>query len=117
MEPSQQTGFQQPGFWITMAGFRIPLGGFRVLKPWISGFHKPKLPGFRIPDYLTWGETCMHDLSENYSNIFLLMVEQFTVVIRNYYHSCSLKGPNLLSNIRLRLLHFLHDIDFTRAKQ
>jgi len=25
---------------------------------WIpdSGFHRPKLPGFRIPDYLTWGE-------------------------------------------------------------
>ena len=21
-----------------------------------SGFHRPKLPGFRIPDYLTWGE-------------------------------------------------------------
>ena len=20
------------------------------------GFHRPKLPGFRIPDYLTWGE-------------------------------------------------------------
>ena len=23
-QPSQQTGFQQPGFWITMVGFRIP---------------------------------------------------------------------------------------------
>ena len=22
-----------------------------------SGFHRPKLPGFRIPDYLTWGES------------------------------------------------------------
>ena len=21
-----------------------------------SGFHRPKLPGFRIPDYLTWGD-------------------------------------------------------------
>ena len=21
-----------------------------------SGFHRPKLPGFRIPDYLSWGE-------------------------------------------------------------
>ena len=28
LEPSQQTGFQQPGFWITTVGFRIP-------KPWI----------------------------------------------------------------------------------
>ena len=24
-----------------------------------SGFHRPKLPGFRIPDYLTWGEICL----------------------------------------------------------
>ena len=35
LEPSQQTGFQQPGFWITMVGFRIPLAGFRIPKPWI----------------------------------------------------------------------------------
>ena len=27
---------QQPGFWITiMVGFRIPLAGFRIPKPWI----------------------------------------------------------------------------------
>ena len=30
-----QTGFQQPGFWITMVGFRIPLAGFQIPKPWI----------------------------------------------------------------------------------
>ena len=24
-----------------------------------SGFHRPKLPGFRIPDYLTWGDLCV----------------------------------------------------------
>ena len=24
LEPSQQSGFQKPGFWITMLGFRIP---------------------------------------------------------------------------------------------
>ena len=30
-----QTGFQQPGFWITMVGFRIPLATFRIPKPWI----------------------------------------------------------------------------------
>ena len=35
LEPSQQSGFQQPGFWITMLGFRIPLAGFRIPKPWI----------------------------------------------------------------------------------
>ena len=35
LEPSQQAGFQQPGFWITMLGFRIPLAGFRIPKPWI----------------------------------------------------------------------------------
>ena len=27
---------QQPGFWITiMVGFRIPLAGFQIPKPWI----------------------------------------------------------------------------------
>ena len=30
-----QTGFQQPGFWITMVGFRIPLARFWIPKPWI----------------------------------------------------------------------------------
>ena len=38
MEPSQHrdTGFQQTGFWITiMVGFRIPLAGYRIPKPWI----------------------------------------------------------------------------------
>ena len=44
LEPSQQTGFQQPGFWITMVGFRIPLAGFRIPKR-----------GFRIPQSkITW---------------------------------------------------------------
>ena len=34
LEPSQQTGFQQPsGFWITMVGFWIPLAGFRIPEP------------------------------------------------------------------------------------
>ena len=61
-------------------GFRIPLCGFRIpclwipdsitnnldsgLQSWLdsgsdyldSGFHTPKLPGFRILDYLTWGD-------------------------------------------------------------
>ena len=36
LEPSEQTGFQQPsGFWITMVGFWIPLAGFRIPEPWI----------------------------------------------------------------------------------
>ena len=34
-----------------MVGFQIPDS-----KAVDSGFHRPKLPGFRIPDYLTWGE-------------------------------------------------------------
>ena len=30
---------QQPGFWIAiMVGFRIPLAGFRIPKPWIPDF-------------------------------------------------------------------------------
>ena len=69
LEPSQQTGFQQPGFWITMVGFRIP-------KPWIpdskavdSGFHRPKLPGFRIADYLTWGENKQTNMVETIKDI------------------------------------------------
>ena len=35
---SMDSGFhiQQPGFWITiMVGFRIPLTGFRIPKPWM----------------------------------------------------------------------------------
>ena len=56
LDPSQQTGFKQPGFWITMVGFRIPLAGIPDSKAVDSGFHRPKLPGFRIPDYLTWGD-------------------------------------------------------------
>ena len=35
---SVDSGFhnQQPGFWITiMIGFRIPLAGLRIPKPWI----------------------------------------------------------------------------------
>ena len=46
-----------------VCGFRIPRCGFRIPCLWIQdstsmeyGFHRPKLPGFRIPDYLTWGE-------------------------------------------------------------
>ena len=57
LDPSQQTGFKQPGFWITMVGFRIPLAGIPDSKAVDSGFHRPKLHGFQIPDYLTWGET------------------------------------------------------------
>ena len=28
-----------------------------------SGFHRPKLPGLRIPDYLTWGELTVINVS------------------------------------------------------
>ena len=35
LKPSQQTGFQQPEFWIIMVEFWIPLAGFRIPKPWI----------------------------------------------------------------------------------
>ena len=44
LEPSQQTGFQQPGFWITMIGFWIPLAGFRIPQTkitWIPDFGLP----------------------------------------------------------------------------
>ena len=33
-----------------------------------SGFHLPKLPGFRIPDYLIWGEVRIHK-TNNKGNI------------------------------------------------
>ena len=51
---------QQPGFWITiMVGFWIPLAGFRIPKPWIPDSTDQNYldSGFRIPDYLTWGDT------------------------------------------------------------
>ena len=50
LEPSQQTGFQQPGFWITMVGLRIPLAGFRIPKTWIpdSTDQNYSDSGFRI---------------------------------------------------------------------
>ena len=36
----------------------IPLAGFRIPKPWIvDSTDLTELPGFRIPDYLTWGDT------------------------------------------------------------
>ena len=39
-----------------MVGFRIPLAGIPDSKAVDSGFHRPKLPGLQIPDYLTWGD-------------------------------------------------------------
>ena len=39
-------------FWIPDSINWIP-----VSKAMDSGFYRPKLPGFRIPDYLTWGES------------------------------------------------------------
>ena len=46
------SGFQ------SLVGFRILSAGFRIPKPRIldSGFQKQKIPGFRNPDSLPWGE-------------------------------------------------------------
>ena len=45
------SGFQ------SLIGFRIPSAGFRTSKPRIpDSTNKKKLPGFRNPDSLTWGE-------------------------------------------------------------
>ena len=60
---------ESPEFRIPRCGFRIPClwipdstsmdSGFHF-EFWIplagSRFHRPKLPGFRIQDYLTWGD-------------------------------------------------------------
>ena len=53
---------QEPGFWITiMVGFRIPLAGFRIPKPWIpdstdQNYLDSGLPymGSWIPDSTPW---------------------------------------------------------------
>ena len=44
-----------------MLGFRIPLAGFRIPKPWIPDSTDQNYldSGFRIPDYLTWGDALL----------------------------------------------------------
>ena len=52
-------GFSASGFWIPfLAGSWIPKAGFWILDSiaQYSGFYEQKFPGFRNPDYLTWGE-------------------------------------------------------------
>ena len=50
--------FSKVGFWIPIFS-RIPdsLCWIPDSKAQDSGFHKQKIPGFRNPDSLTWGET------------------------------------------------------------
>ena len=60
-QPTELPPLPPPSYicvWIRMVGFRIPLAGFRNpdSKAVDSGFHIPKLPGFRILEYLTWGD-------------------------------------------------------------
>ena len=54
-----------------------------------SGFHRLKLPGFRIPDYLTWGEKDVHrmfdvSVSPVLSNILQYLLEMVVTVYALY---------------------------------
>jgi len=56
LEQSQQAGFLTS--WILDSSGWIPdsMSWIPDSKAVDSRFHRLKLPGFRIPDYLTWGE-------------------------------------------------------------
>ena len=84
LEPTQQSGFQQSGFWITMLGFRIPLAGFRIPKPWIPDSTDQNYldTGFRITLH---GATCylaelrgLDGRARTLRNSVALIVELFT---------------------------------------
>ena len=61
-----------------MVGFRILLAGFRIPKPWIPDSTDQNYldSGFRIPDYLTWGETI--DVGETTSYVGEVVVGELT---------------------------------------
>ena len=58
-QPQQQTGFQQPGFWITMVGFWVPLAGFRIPQTKITWILESGLPymGRMIKTKAGYGQT------------------------------------------------------------
>ena len=71
------SGFQ------SLVGFRIPSAGFRIPKPRIPDSTSKKIPGFRNPDSLTWGE-----YSQMLDNTFFLPYSW--IVIFNPYFNLSI---------------------------
>ena len=71
------SGFQ------SLVGFRIPSAGFRIPKPRIPDSTSKKIPGFRNPDSLTWGE-----YSQMVDNTFFLPYSW--IVIFNPYFNLSI---------------------------
>ena len=106
LEPSQQSGFQQPGFWITMLGFRIPLAGFRIPKPWIPDSTDQNYldSGFRIT--LHGAKPCKevlhsHRIHGKYGTS--LGCSHFSTSESHYRHLFRLFFSLLLNNIHCNL--------------
>ena len=62
-----------------MVGFRIPLAGFRIPKPWIPDSTDQNYLDSGFPDYLTWGDNHVN-LTFSFSNFLVLKYPLF------FYH-------------------------------
>ena len=119
------SGFHVCEFGFHIHGFRIPLPTTWILDynyGWIpdpiswfpdskamdSGFHRPKLPGLRIPDYLTWGELCLMLQIKCYAQNYPGIIQQTLVVSFSFvFHETIIFGKWNIIKFSLQKLDFL----------